>query len=93
MLANASLGCSFSLKPQWAATRGAIKPPCSHIALTGTMHMPVAAKRRVVSIDYAHRYGYELAVDAAEADPRILKAESRAEARRFFNETCMRARY
>ena len=23
MLANASLGCSFSLKPQWAATRGA----------------------------------------------------------------------
>jgi len=58
-----------------------------------TMHMPVAALRRAVSIDYAHRFGYELAVDAGRADGRIMGATSRADSRSFFNETCMRARY
>ena len=58
-----------------------------------TMHMPVAAVRRAVSIDYAHRFGYELAVDAGRADGRIMDATSRADSRSFFNETCMRARY
>tara|TARA_B110001452_G_scaffold266961_1_gene275214 strand:- start:48 stop:215 length:168 start_codon:yes stop_codon:yes gene_type:complete len=48
--------------------------------------MPLAAPKRVVSIDYAHRYGYELAVDAAEAVPELMRAQSHTDSRKIFRD-------